>query len=348
MKPKLKHVLTPIILLLSFVAPIAAQETPRFKEVRPPDAGTAPNVEGVRPQEAGPAPRFKEVWPPDTGPAPRVEEVRPPENGPPPKVKEGRPDDARTAPKVEELRPADARAAPKVDGVRPPDAKWSFGFTLGRNVMSLMRRIFESKEIVSALMALAITAGTIIIIVRKRLIPNDRVRWAVTHQHAFLLIQPNSPQTNPPLAEATPQQLVQPPQRPPVLFTRTICVQNVGRARVEGVEIILAASPHHIGVSPQRRYTITAYEQRDLALQFGGLDSQETITLALLNIGLEVPDVKSVLWNGVVAHQTPMAPQQMLPRWAMLSLWCLIPSGVVFWLYIIIRLALGLIGSTFW
>jgi hypothetical protein len=115
-------------------------------------------------------------------------------------------------------------------------------------------------------------------------------------------------------------------------------VQNFGRDHIKGVEIILRDPPHHFEVWPQRQYTAATNVQRNLIIRFESLRPRENITLAILNAGVELPQVQSVKWNGGVAREVPMIPQQELSHWAMLSIRGLMLSGILFWAYVMIRL----------
>jgi hypothetical protein len=60
----------------------------------------------------------------------------------------------------------------------------------------------------------------------------------------------------------------------------------------------------------------------------------------MLNVGVLPPLVTNIRWNGGVAREAPMAPQEVAPRWLRSSLVALMLSGVVFWVYVIVRLIL--------
>jgi hypothetical protein len=205
---------------------------------------------------------------------------------------------------------------------------------------SFLNRLWESNEILAAVITVAISA--LLTLVGRVFTPRGRVKWAVTHQYTFLT-HPSPPPT--PSQQAAPQstQVTAPPQTLLVL-TRTIWVQNVGRAPVSEVETILNYQPHHFEIWPQRQYAQANNPAGNLIIRLGNLNPGEYVTIAMLNVGADLPFVTSVRWNGGVAREVTVAPQEKLPRWRVMLLWALILSGVVAWLYLIIRLILLLIS----
>jgi hypothetical protein len=76
----------------------------------------------------------------------------------------------------------------------------------------------------------------------------------------------------------------------------------------------------------------------------GNLNPREYLTIAMLNVGTDLPFMTNVRWNGGVAREVAVAPQEILTHWRLMLLWALILSGVVAWLYLIVRLILHLIS----
>ncbi len=206
--------------------------------------------------------------------------------------------------------------------------------------MSLMQRLQESDEVLAVVIAAMLSI--VIAIVGRVISPRGRVKWAVTHQYSFLT-HPNPPSSAPQQPSA-PSSAAPQTTQPVLVHTRTIWVQNVGRATVEDIEIIFNYRPHHFEIWPQRQFRETTNPAGNLLISVNGLNPREWITITMLNVGVQLPLVTNVRWKGGVAREAPMAPQEILPRWARGSLGGLVLSGVVFWLYVIVRLILWKVG----
>jgi hypothetical protein len=190
----------------------------------------------------------------------------------------------------------------------------------------------------------------VIAIIGRIVTPRGRVKWAVTHQYTFLTRAnpPQPPPTQQPAPPATGTQVVPAATaqlaQPLLVFTRTIWVQNVGRAAVDDVEIIFSNRPHHFEVWPQRLYREDNNPAGNLAIRLNGLNPREWVTITMLNVAVQLPLVTNVRWKGGVATEAPMAPQQVFPRLVRLLVAGLMLSGIAFWLYLIVRLILSGIG----
>jgi hypothetical protein len=209
--------------------------------------------------------------------------------------------------------------------------------------MSLIQRLQESDEVLAVVIAAGLSA--VIAIFRWFVTPRGRVKWAISHQHTFLTYpippppQPQLPTTVEQGAQGAPAAASQPTQ-PVLVYTRTIWVQNVGRATVNEAEIMFSNRPHHFEIWPQRQYTEAVNPAGNLMIKLDWLSRREWVTIVMLNVGVLPPLVTNIRWNGGVAREAPMAPQEVAPRWLRSSLVALMLSGVVFWVYVIVRLIL--------
>jgi hypothetical protein len=135
---------------------------------------------------------------------------------------------------------------------------------------SFWHRLWESNEILAAVITVVITA--LLALVGRVFAPRGRVKWAVTHQYIFLThpIPPPPPPSQQLAQQPAPQntQVATLPQALPVR-TRTIWLQNVGRAPVSEVETILNYQPHHFEIGPQRQYAQATTPQATSLLGWG-------------------------------------------------------------------------------
>jgi hypothetical protein len=113
--------------------------------------------------------------------------------------------------------------------------------------MSFIQRLQESNEVLAVVIAAGLSI--VIAVVGRFLSPRGRVKWAVTHEHTFLThpTPPPPPPTQQPGTRVVPT-VTPPPAQPLLVFTRTIWVQNVGRAPIEDVEIIFNYHPQHFEI----------------------------------------------------------------------------------------------------
>ena len=120
--------------------------------------------------------------------------------------------------------------------------------------------------------------------------------------------------------------------------------QNVGRASVENIEVILASPPNHFDIWPQRNFTRTQNPNGNLIITVDSLSRGEYFTLSMFNITLDTPPVTNVRWSGGVGQQRPMAPQQVLKPWQRRLGLALVLFGVFSLLYFLVR---GLVAIFF-
>jgi hypothetical protein len=99
-------------------------------------------------------------------------------------------------------------------------------------ILNFANRLLDSNEVLAVVVAAVLSLiGWAAV---RIFLPRGRVAWGVSHQHAFLL------------------QNLQPPT---LVYTKEIWIQNVGRAPVENVEIVFAATPTHFDIWPQRNFS---------------------------------------------------------------------------------------------
>ena len=98
--------------------------------------------------------------------------------------------------------------------------------------------------------------------------------------------------------------------------SRTIFVQNVGRAPAEDIEVHLAGKPEHFQVWPTFAYTCEQNPERHFVLKIASLGRREYFTIEMLSSGNNVlPMVTRVRTPHGESKSVPMAPMQVFPRW---------------------------------
>lgn len=179
---------------------------------------------------------------------------------------------------------------------------------------TFFQRLWESDEVIAVIVAalLSLVGGILIRIFT----PRGKLAWGVSHQHAFYL------------------QHLQPPT---LVYTKELWIQNVGRASVENIEVILASPPNHFDIWPQRNFTRTQNPNGNLIITVDSLSRGEYFTLSMFNITLDTPPVTNVRWSGGVGQQRPMAPQQVLKPWQRRLGLALVLFGVFSLLYFLVR-----------
>lgn len=182
-------------------------------------------------------------------------------------------------------------------------------------LQQVIDRASGSDEILAVLLAACLSAiGWVVVRV---VTGRPKVRWAFSHRHAFYLQNLN----------------------PAVLaYTKEIWVQNTGRAVAEGVEIVLATTPQHFDVWPQRHYTALPNPGGSLTIKFDNLNRKEFVTISMFQTAVAPPDVTNVRWHGGVGKQLPMGPQQIYPRWFIAVLRGFLMFGFFSFWYFVFRL----------
>ena len=157
---------------------------------------------------------------------------------------------------------------------------------------TFFQRLWESDEVVAVLIAALLSViGWLLI---RFFTPRGKLAWGVSHQHAFLL---------------------QNPQPGTLVYTKQLWIQNVGRAPVQGIEVILASSPNHFDIWPQRHFTTAQNPSGNLVINVDNLSRREHFTVSMLNVGVDTPPVTNVRWNGGVGRERLMAPGQVFKSW---------------------------------
>ena len=122
-----------------------------------------------------------------------------------------------------------------------------------------------------------------------------RLVWAVSHQHWYRMPRLDDDGTFP-------------------VITQQIWFQNVGRAAIDAVEIVLNLKPQHYEIWSPRHYETTSLPDGRFVLLIPALAGQEYFTISMIDTIKELPAVINVRSKTGVARQLPMAPQRLWPR----------------------------------
>lgn len=98
--------------------------------------------------------------------------------------------------------------------------------------------------------------------------------------------------------------------------TRTIFIQNVGRAPAEDIEVHLTGKPEHFQIWPTFNYTCDTNPESHYVVKVGSLGRREYFTIEMLSSNDNVlPIVTRVRTRQAEAKSVPMAPMQVFPKW---------------------------------
>jgi len=114
-------------------------------------------------------------------------------------------------------------------------------------------------------------------------------------------------------------------------------VQNVGRATVEDVELLLNFPPGHFDIWPQRQFTQEVTPNNNLILKFDNLNPREHFTVSVFQVTTQPPLMTNLRWRGGVGRQRLMAPQQVLPPWFLNLIRFVFLIGVFAVFYLLVR-----------
>jgi hypothetical protein len=170
------------------------------------------------------------------------------------------------------------------------------------------------RSLIPALLTVVIT------LVGRALSPRSRIKWGVSHGFVFAV-----PQVAPTTAQDdaggnAPSALVP-------YHTRTVFVQNMGRAVAELVEVHFNYRPEHMQIWPTLNYDTTTNPENRLTVSVVNLGPREYFTLELLSVR-PLPDVLRVRSKAGDGKQIGIAPSEVLPPWYRTMLRVLIWLGV--------------------
>jgi hypothetical protein len=145
-------------------------------------------------------------------------------------------------------------------------------------IADFLARVWASDELLAVILAAGLSAiGWFLLWL---FTPRGKITWSVSHQHAFGLhsLQP-----------------------PTVVYTREIWIQNVGRAIVEDVEVILNFAPSNFDIWPRRQFTTEITPNGNLVLKFDHLNRREYFTISLFHMAVFPPDITNVAGGAALA-----------------------------------------------
>jgi hypothetical protein len=164
--------------------------------------------------------------------------------------------------------------------------------------------ILQSETVFATILSVVLTA--LLALLAHLLLPRGRLKWSVPHFYSFLL--PTSAQQGQPGGQPIPSTML--------VRTADVWVQNAGRAPVTGVEIIFNYRPQHYELYPQRAFTEKVNPDGRLIIQVDSLGERECFTIAMIDGGVELPEVVNIRSDLGVAKKVMMGPMQIFPTWA--------------------------------
>lgn len=147
-------------------------------------------------------------------------------------------------------------------------------------------------------------------LVGRWLTARGRLVWAVSHQHWYRMPRLDQDGTFP-------------------VITQQIWFQNVGRAAIDAVEIVLNWRPQHFEIWSPRQFETSTLADGRFVLQIPSLAGQEHFTISMIDTVRELPAVINVRSKAGVARELPMAPQRIWPTWFLVLGWVVLFVGAV-------------------
>ncbi|ODR94222.1 hypothetical protein AUC69_03480 [Methyloceanibacter superfactus] len=178
------------------------------------------------------------------------------------------------------------------------------------------QQFLSSDEMVAAVIAVLLAA--LIEIIQRFFAPRGRVRWAVAHEFAYEVRQTQG------------QALL--------IRTRHIWIQNVGRAPVKNLEVVLNYRPEHYEVWPQRAYSEDTNPEKRLVVNVASLAAREFFTIGMISATQELPAVMNVRSSDGMGRPVLMGPTQIQPRWVLEMLRFLLFLGAFSLIYWAVRI----------
>jgi hypothetical protein len=169
---------------------------------------------------------------------------------------------------------------------------------------------YLSEPLQRSLIPAVVTA--IITVTGAALSARPRMKWGVSHGFVSSVQQQNPA-----------------PGAPPVVlyFTRTVYVQNVGRATADSIEVHFSARPEHIQIWPTFNYTTAINPENHFVVLLDNLGPREHCTLELLS-ARQLPDVLRVRSKAGEGKQVGITPTELFPLWYRRTLLVLIWLGI--------------------
>jgi hypothetical protein len=167
----------------------------------------------------------------------------------------------------------------------------------------LISSIVQS-QLFHALMVALVTA-----LIGRALTAPGRVVWAVSHQHYYRVPMVAEDGTFP-------------------IVTQQVWFQNVGRAPVHGVEIVLNWNPQHFEIWSPRKFSQSVLPDGRLVVSIPSLAGYEIFTLSMIDTFRDLPIVLNVRSEQGLGKQVPMMPQRIWPTWFLAILGAALLIGV--------------------
>lgn len=139
-----------------------------------------------------------------------------------------------------------------------------------------------------------------------------RIRWGVSHGFVFGVQNQNPAPGAPPMT---------------LFHTRTVFIQNTGRATAEGIEVHFSSRPEHFQIWPTFNYTTATNPENNFVVLIENLGRREHFTLELLSM-YQLPDVLRVRSKVGEGRQVGITPSEIFPAWYRRLLLTLIWFGV--------------------
>ena len=136
------------------------------------------------------------------------------------------------------------------------------------------------------------------VVIQRFVTAKGKLVWGLSHGHHYLIPRLDADGSFP-------------------VRTRQIWFQNLGRASLENVEIVLNWKPQHLEIWDPRHYEDGETPDGRYSLRFPFLAGGEFFTLSMIDTFQDLPNVVSVRSTNGLGKDIPMGPQRLFPRWVL-------------------------------
>jgi hypothetical protein len=136
--------------------------------------------------------------------------------------------------------------------------------------------------------------------------------------------------------EMIPDESGAPQRRLHAVRAASVFVHNGGREVADEIEIVFNWKPQHLNVWPQRQYSQTTNPESRFIMKLESLGPKEFLGIDLLSVDAELPELIQVRSRYGVGRRINMVPQELQPKWKIITALFLFFAGLAATLYVLI------------
>jgi len=144
--------------------------------------------------------------------------------------------------------------------------------------------------------------------------PKSRIIWSHLHGSVFLLpgAKQSDGQNGPPIS----------------VHTRTVLIQNIGKATADSIEVYWPFKLENFELWPRVKYSEETLGNGTFVLMIERMVPKELVMIELLNVNNQIPDVTRVRSANHEGIQLAMIWQRVFPKWFNLLVGALMMLGL--------------------